>query len=195
MGVLIRYARPSGDTARGAAWTDESGGTSNIYTHINEATLDEATYLKFAVDSGGPIYTATLSAVTDPIVHTNHVFGFVARKTGSGGWPQLLIDISNTGGTSVVSGVAYASSAISTDTFRPESFTLSEAEAAAIVNYGNLSFSLYKAASGGAGSRYEIAQVYMSTQVTVGDGGDSGYKGRIFSVSGKKKQKWMFRGR
>ena len=52
--LTIEYLRPDGDTARGG-WTDQAGGTSNIYQAIDEASVNDTDYVQSPPIAGGPV--------------------------------------------------------------------------------------------------------------------------------------------
>lgn len=42
---MAQFGRPSADTNNPGSYTDQAGGSANIYTTIDEVTLDDADYI------------------------------------------------------------------------------------------------------------------------------------------------------
>ena len=69
-----QYGRPNSDVTVGANWETKSGGSTNLYQEIDEASPDgDATYIVnsgFTVGPGGDgAYKFTASSVTEPVTH------------------------------------------------------------------------------------------------------------------------------
>lgn len=138
---MPQYARPSTDTYRGN-YTDQVGGTSNIYQAIDEIVADDADFVRSPLAPASEVYVTKLSAVTDPVVHGGHVMRYRYSKDSPGGAQvdltvQLRQDYVNEGnlGTLIKEWVhanipdAWTASGDQ---------TLSEGEAATISDYSNL---------------------------------------------------------
>lgn len=70
---MPQYARPSADTANPGSWVTDTGGTTNLYTRINEVTPDDNTFIKSPAGAGTYVYVTKLSAVTNPGTTSGHV--------------------------------------------------------------------------------------------------------------------------
>lgn len=88
--TIAQWARPSTtESGSNSNWTDKDGGTTTIYTSIDDeeaatGTLD-ADYIKLLDDAFGSdsIYKTKLSTVTRPNVIPGYVLSFRGRKTGT----------------------------------------------------------------------------------------------------------------
>jgi hypothetical protein len=60
---VTEFLRPSGDVSIGG-WTDQAGGTSNLYQAIDEVTANDSDFIKSGVNPSGDTYKC---AVSDPI--------------------------------------------------------------------------------------------------------------------------------
>ena len=131
---MAQFARPSADTTR-TAWTDQAGGTTNIWDTINESVASDADYIKTATPPGANEFETLLTTVTDPISSVNHVMRWRRRKQpASGSNDQNLVVRLLVGGTQIVSRADNAIPGTFTDT----SYTLSGGEADAITNYADM---------------------------------------------------------
>lgn len=121
----IQYASPDTDISIGN-WVNELDGTTNLYASIDEVAYDDADYVTTPLSETASILEVGLSNVTDPGVHTDHVFSF--RVGGSGDLTVRLMQ----GATEIASWVY----AVSVTENKQE--TLTELQAAAITDYSNL---------------------------------------------------------
>jgi hypothetical protein len=81
---MAQLARPSADSSIGG-YTDQSGGTTNIYTTIDETSPNDADYIKSALAPSNAPYVTKLSSVEDPQNSTGHVVRYRYAKDASGG--------------------------------------------------------------------------------------------------------------
>jgi hypothetical protein len=131
---MPQFARPSADTVR-TAWTDQAGGTTDIYTTIDEATPDDADYIKTAAPPGTNEFETLLTPVTDPVVDTGHVIRWRRRKQPATGSAQVNLTVR------LLQGTTQITSRADNDipgTFTTSSYTLTTAEAGGITNYSDL---------------------------------------------------------
>ena len=131
---MAQFGRPSADTVR-TAWTDQGGGTTNIYTTIDETVASDADYIKTAAPPGTNEYETLLTSLTDPVSSTGHIMRWRRRKQPASGSAQINLTVRLLqGGTQIVSRA-------DTDipgTFTDSSYTLSAGEADAITDYTDL---------------------------------------------------------
>ena len=134
---MAQNATLDGTSDRGG-WTDESGGTSNIYTHA-DGTSAGSDYIKGVVGfDSQPVGPAifTLSDVTDPESASDHKIIYTAHVSagGGGGAPGMTIALFE-GSTQRHSTT---NNSVSTSTPTEYTITLSSAEANSISDYSNL---------------------------------------------------------
>lgn len=131
---MPQFARPSADTVR-TGWTDEAGGTINIYTGIDESVAEDVEYIKTAAPPGVNEFETLLTSVTDPVSSTGHVMRWRRRKQPASGSDDVNLTVRLLqGGTQITSQADNVIPGAFTDT----SYTLSGAEADAITNYADL---------------------------------------------------------
>lgn len=131
---MPQFARPSADTVR-TAWTDQAGGTTTIYTTIDETAASDADYIKTATPPGANEFETLLTSVTDPVSSTGHIMRWRRRKQPASGSAtiNLTVRLLQTS-TQITSQADNGLPGVFTDT----SYTLSGAEADAITNYADL---------------------------------------------------------
>lgn len=82
---MVQIARPSSDSSRGS-WTTQSGGTTNLYATIDEATADDADYVQSSASPSSPdVYEVALGSLTDPSSSSGHHVRYRYKKSVSGG--------------------------------------------------------------------------------------------------------------
>jgi hypothetical protein len=121
-----QIVRPVSDVNVGS-WTTESGGTSDLYLSIDEASANDSDYVRSPVSPSASAYRVRLAAVSDPGVNTGRVLRYRigVEGTGSMNWVVRVFNAS----TEVVS---WSHSGISSLTTFEQ--TLSEVQAAALNN-------------------------------------------------------------
>jgi hypothetical protein len=141
---MPQFARPSADTNNPGGYTDQSGGSTNIYTAINEATPNDTNYIQSPTSPSNAVYVTKLSAVTAPGVTSGHI---IRMRTSASLDNQQNISITQElrqGYTNESSlGTLIASqtrSPINSTTWTLSEYTLTAAEAGAITDYSNLYF-------------------------------------------------------
>lgn len=131
---MPQYARPSADTVR-TGWTDQSGGTTNIYTTIDEASASDADYIKTPTPPGTNEFETLLTSVTDPVSSSGHVMRWRRRKQPASGSAQINLTVRLMQGTTQITS---QSDTNIPGTFTDTSYTLSAGEADSITDYSNL---------------------------------------------------------
>jgi hypothetical protein len=133
-----QIALPSSDTSVGT-WTNQAGGTTNLYQAIDEPDYNDADYIRSVPAPNHPIYEVALGAVTDPFGNTNHTVRVRMYSE----------TLNNPSTTSVVTELRQGASALSTPASWSDALTavgvptdfahvLTSAQADAITNYGDL---------------------------------------------------------
>lgn len=131
---MPQFARPSADTVR-TAWTDQAGGTTTIYTTIDETAASDADYIKTATPPGANEFETLLTSVTDPVSSTGHIMRWRRRKQPASGSATINLTVRLLqASTQITSQADNGLPGAFTDT----SYTLSGAEADAITNYADL---------------------------------------------------------
>lgn len=137
---MSQFARPSADTSIGD-YVDQSDGTTNIYTTIDESSASDADYIKSTAAPSSEPYVTALTSVTDPVSSSGHVIRVRARNGVSGGQAvdltvQLRQGYSNEGSQGTL--IATLSQASVASSFTDYTATLSSSEADAITAYDDL---------------------------------------------------------
>ena len=139
---MPQYARPSADTANPGNFTDQSGGSTNLYQAIDEATASDADYIQSPEAPSNAVYVTKLSSVADPQSSTGHIMRMRTSVSVDGQSPiditqqlrQGYVNESNQGTL-----IAQQSrTGITSTTWTDSTYTLSAAEADAITNYSDL---------------------------------------------------------
>lgn len=137
---MAQFGRPSADTSIGG-YSDQGGGTTNIYTTIDEISPSDADYIRSALAPSNAPYVTKLSNLEDPQSSTGHVVRYRYAKDAAGGaqidlTAQLRQGYVNEGspGTLIKE---WTHSDIS-ETFTTAQQTLSGAEADSITDYTSL---------------------------------------------------------
>lgn len=81
---MAQYGRPSADTSIGG-YTDQLGGTTNIFQKIDEAVADDADYVRSALAPSSAPYVTKFTAVEDPQSSSGHIVRYRYAKDAAGG--------------------------------------------------------------------------------------------------------------
>lgn len=146
-----QYSRPSADLTIGL-WTDNGGGSTNIYLAIDEVTASDTDYIQSKDIKLSQTDTADirLSSVTDPQSSTGHIVRYRYQADGNAGNPMnLTVELREGDSTTsnLIASQAHSSIPVG---WTDGSFTLTTTEADNITNYGNL-FLRFVASAGGGG--------------------------------------------
>lgn len=140
---MPQFARPDQDTTIGT-FTDQGGGTTNIYTTIDEASASDADFIRSVTSPSNAVYVCRLSDVTDPVSSTGHI---IRMRTSTDLDAQEAIDFTQQLRMSYAGegaqGTLIASqsrTSVSSTTWTTSSYTLSGGEADAITDYTALFF-------------------------------------------------------
>jgi len=140
---MPQFARPDQDTTIGT-FTDQGGGTTNIYTTIDEASASDADFIRSVTSPSNAVYVCRLSDVVDPVSSTGHI---IRMRTSTDLDAQEAIDFTQQLRMSYAGegaqGTLIASqsrTSVSSTTWTTSSYTLSAGEADAITDYTALFF-------------------------------------------------------
>jgi len=139
---MPQYGRPSADTNNPGAFTDQAGGSTNIYMTIDEATPDDADYIRSPQSPSSAVYVTKLSAVTDPQLSTGHT---LRMRTSADLNNQETLDFTqqlrqgyvNEGSPGTLIA-AQSRTGVNSTTWTTSTYNLSGAEADAITDYADL---------------------------------------------------------
>lgn len=138
---MAQFARPNADTTLGN-YTDEGGGTTDIFQSIDEASAGDADFIQSPTSPVNEVYVCALSAVTDPESSSGHVMRMRTSADQDGEETLDFTQELRQGYTGEGSqGTLIASqqrTGVSTTTWTTSSNTLSGAEADAITDYSDL---------------------------------------------------------
>lgn len=138
---MAQYGRPSADTNNPGSYTDQGGGSVDIYTTIDEVTPSDADYIRSPVAPSSAVYVTKLSTLEDPQSSSGHSMRTRYAKDAAGGATinltaqlrQGYVD-EGTPGTLIKERVFNDIS----ESFTTDDYTLSGAEADAITDYTDL---------------------------------------------------------
>ena len=82
---MAQTIRPSADTYRDAAWTEDDGTTNALYAELDETVADDGDYIKTTAAPAGDVYVTKLTSGEDPVSSSNHVVRYRYAKSASGG--------------------------------------------------------------------------------------------------------------
>lgn len=137
---MTQTAHPIADTSIGA-YTDEAGGTTTIYTHIDESVADDADYIKSEASPASSPYVCQVTSLEDPVSSSSHVINFRYRKSSSGGQQiDLTVELRQGYVSEASQGTLIATTSVTdiSSTWTAGTYTLSGAEADAISDYTDL---------------------------------------------------------
>jgi len=140
-------------------WYDETGGTSDIWRSIDEATPDDADYITTLANPTAAIYEGAIYPIEPPLNTTAHILRVRHFKVGDR-TSSITAELFEAGGV--------RATMVLTPTTTPTtvSYTLTGAEAAAITDYHRL-FIRFTGATTGGGSSTTLAVSWFEFE-TVG---------------------------
>lgn len=139
---MAQFARPNADTYNADGWTDQGGGSTNIYLTIDETSASDADYVRSPLGPTSDVYVTALTTIEDPVSSTGHTVRWRQGKDASGGATiTMTVEVrqgyTNEGTPGTLIATAQNAGTVE-DTFTDKSYTLSGAEADSITNYGSL---------------------------------------------------------
>lgn len=141
---MPQYARPASDAANPGSFTDQGGGSTNIFQAIDEAVASDTDYIRSPTSPANAVYVCSLSSIVDPLSSSGHV---MRMRTATDLEAQESITFTQElrqGYVSEVSqGTLIASQSrtgVTSTAWTTSAYTLSAVEADAITNYGSLFF-------------------------------------------------------
>ena len=147
-----QYARPD-STISAATWTAIPGGT--LHDAVNEATADDNDYISSGNGNSTTVILG-LSDVSDPGTHVDHILRYRCQASGGGGGPERCNAALYENNTLIADN---GNVTANRGAFAGYTYTLSEAEAAAITDYTSLQIRL--TSSVGNGESIEISWVEL----------------------------------
>lgn len=138
---MAQFGRPSADTYRDAAWTEDDGTTDALFGEIDESVASDTDYIKTSVAPTSEAYVTALTTVEDPISSSGHVVRYRYAKSAAGGAAvDLTVELRqgyvNEAGQGTL--IATWSHTDISDVFTTQTQTLSGAEADSITDYADL---------------------------------------------------------
>lgn len=140
---MPQFARPDQDTTIGT-FTDNAGGTTNIYTAIDEVSANDSDFIRSVTSPSNAVYVCRLSDVVDPVSSSGHI---IRMRTSCDQDAQEVLDFTQQLRMSYAGegaqGTLIASQSrtgVSSTTWTTSSYTLSGGEADAITDYTALFF-------------------------------------------------------
>jgi hypothetical protein len=131
---MAQLARPISDVAAGS-WTTQSGGTTNLYATIDEASASDADYIRSSASPATPdIAKVRLGSLTDPLASTGHIVRYRYQKSVSGG-DAIDLTVRLQQGATQIAAWTHANIA---NGFVDAAQTLTGGEADAITDYATL---------------------------------------------------------
>jgi hypothetical protein len=137
---MAQFGRPSTDTTRDN-WEEDDGTTTNIFDQIDEASFDDADFIRTGLAPTSDVYVTKLTTLEDPVSSTGHIVRYRYKKDAASGAQidltvQLRQGYTNEGspGTQIAQWVHTNIS----DTITAAAQTLSGGEADSITDYANL---------------------------------------------------------
>lgn len=123
---------PDGDISLNG-WTDQAGGTTDIWQAIDELTADDDDYVRSPLGPASEIYTFHLSDAVDPSVSGGHIIRYRYHKEDAIGTVSLTVRLLD--GASEIAEWVHSDI---TDTVTEASQTLTDAQADSITDYTDL---------------------------------------------------------
>jgi hypothetical protein len=137
---MAQFARPSADTSIGS-YVDESDGTTDIYTSIDETSASDSDYIQSDSAPSASPYVTALSTIEDPVSSSGHVVRYRYAKSASGGAAiDLTVELREGYTNEGTPGTLIADNAHAdiSDTFTDGTISLSGAEVDSISDYSDL---------------------------------------------------------
>ena len=82
---MTQTARPISDAYNGDGFTTLAGGSSSLYATLDETSVSDADGVQSPEAPAGAVYVTKLGPLTDPGIHTGHVFSYRLGKNTAGG--------------------------------------------------------------------------------------------------------------
>jgi hypothetical protein len=137
----MAYARPTTDTYAGT-WTNQAGGTTNLFDAINETTASDVDYVQSPASPSASAVTFALGALSTPSTDTAHVISYRYGKSPAGTTETLSLTVQLRQGYTNESSqgtlIAEWTHADISTTLATAEQVLSEVQAAAITDYAAL---------------------------------------------------------
>jgi len=131
--VILEMLRPDADSSI-SDWTDEAGGTTNIFNSIDETAFDDADYIKSPIPAG----TTARFSLSNPTTGKTLVDPVKVRyrfKKVTSDDQKLTVSLKQ--GTTLIVSWIHTGGGL-TETFQTAEQTLSSGELASITDFNNL---------------------------------------------------------
>lgn len=143
---MPQFGRPSADTNNPGSYTDQAGGSTNIYLTIDEVVADDADYIQSPASPSNAVYVTKLSSLVNPNSTSGHV---MRMRTSVDLDNQQTIDFTLQLRQGYVSEASqgtliatHSRTGVTSTSWTTTTYTLTPAEAGAITNYGDLYYRL-----------------------------------------------------
>jgi len=138
---MAQFGRPSADTYNSDGWTDQAGGSTTIYTTIDETVASDTDYIKSASAPSNDPYVTKLSTLEDPVSSSGHTVRFRYCKSAAGGATiGLVVQLRQGYVDEGTPGTLIATTTVADigETWTNGTISLSAGEADAITDYTDL---------------------------------------------------------
>jgi len=132
-GVVLEILRPDADDSI-SDWTDQAGGTTNIYTSIDEVTASDADYIKSPIPSGTTARFRLSDPTTGMTLADPVVVSYRFKKLTS---PDQKLTVSLKQGTTLIASWVHTGSDLTT-AFQTVTQTLTAPQLASITDFNSL---------------------------------------------------------
>lgn len=129
---MAQFARPIADISRGS-WTTNSGGTTNLWSALDESAADDTDYVISAIGANSA-YEAQVSSVAPAVIPRAHSIILRGRKDATGG-NDKGVDVSLVQGTTILGTQSFP---ILPFAIQQQVIDIPRAMAAGITNYADL---------------------------------------------------------
>ena len=152
---MTQYARPDSDVSDGR-WVNSAGNNTNLYSYIDESTVDDSDYIHVTDDWGSTdVCTVGLGDVTDPSSAALHKFTVRALETGGMGSVDLTVTLLQ--GSTTIRAASWQPGT----TYAGVTTTLTASEANAISDYTDLRLKIQAFDQGGMGTQTKVSWAYF----------------------------------
>lgn len=139
---MAQFGRPSADTFRDTAWTEDDGTTDALFGEIDESVASDTDYIKTSAAPTSDVYVTKLTSLEDPVSSSGHVLRARIAKDASGGAQiDFTVELRQGYASEASPGTLICTIPSTSDvsnSFTDYSHTLSGAEADSITDYTDL---------------------------------------------------------
>lgn len=138
---MAQFGRPSADTNNPGSYTNELGGSVDIFQSIDEAVASDADFVQSPLAPASAVYVTKLSTLEDPVSSTGHTVHYRYQKDAAAGAQiDLVVELRQDYVSEVSQGTLIASWTHNNiaNGFVQANQALTGPQADAITDYGNL---------------------------------------------------------